>query len=79
MTMGEERIVLTRWSPLMAIPFLRTLWRVPKTVRGMAIVIDDEGIPPFDGRRQDTIAWSEIAAHHVASLPDAHVRNLHIA
>jgi hypothetical protein len=101
MTTAEERIVLTRWSPLMAlavlavtatlavgplltllsgtgtrveqalmgvltaffaIPFLWTLWRVPKTLRGMGIVIDDEGIHPFDGRRADTIAWSEIAA-----------------
>jgi hypothetical protein len=100
MTGGGVRIVLTRWSPLMAlgvlavtavlavgpllalldadtlterivmavltaifaIPFVWTLWRIPKAVRGMGITIDEIGIHPFDGKTTDTIAWSEIAA-----------------
>lgn len=108
MTSAGERIVLTRWSPLMAlgvlavtatlavaplltlmsgtgtrveqafmgvltaifaIPFVWTLWRVPKTLRGMGIVIDQEGIHPFDGKRTDTIAWSEIAAVGFGAYP----------
>ena len=95
-----ERIVLTKWSPLlaagvlfvaaslwvvpllglilvprsrteaitfgvltavMAIPFLWVVWRIPATVRGMGIAVDDIGIHPFNGNRTDTIAWPEIA------------------
>jgi hypothetical protein len=101
MTDGGVRIVLTRWSPLMAlgvlvvtailaagplltllsgtgtrveqifmgiltavfaVPFLWTLWRIPKTLRGMGIAIDEAGIHPFDGKTTDTIPWSDIAA-----------------
>ncbi|HEX2287085.1 MAG TPA: hypothetical protein VHI10_20060 [Mycobacterium sp.] len=56
-----ERIVMGVFSVLFAIPFLWTLWRIPKTVRGMGVAVDHKGIHPFDGKRTDTIAWSEIA------------------
>jgi hypothetical protein len=100
MTTPGVRIVLTRWSPLMALgvlvvtavlaagpllalrsgdhttleraflvalalvfaaPFVWTLWRIPKTLRGMGILVDDIGIHQFDGRQTDTIAWADIA------------------
>jgi hypothetical protein len=99
MTTAEERIVLTRWSPLMALcvlvitgtlavgpllsllnahtvtdrvtmglltavfsaPFLWTLRRIPKTLRGMGIAVDHNGIHSFDGNDTATYAWSDIA------------------
>jgi hypothetical protein len=45
---------------LFTIPFLWTLWRIPKTLRGMGILVDDAGIHQFDGKHTDTIGWSEI-------------------
>jgi len=61
-TTRVEQAVMGVLTVVFAIPFLWTAWRVPKTLRGMGIAIDDEGIHPFDGRRGDTIEWSEIAA-----------------
>lgn len=57
-----ERIVMAMFTGVFAIPFLWTLWRIPKTLRGMGITIDETGVHPFDGKATDTIAWSEIAA-----------------
>ena len=114
---GSERIVLTKWSPLlaigvlfvaaslwvvpllglilvprsrteaitygvltavMAIPFLWVVWRIPATVRGMGIAIDDIGIHPFDGKRTDTIAWPEIAGIGFGSYAGKSVQGLEI-
>ncbi|MBB2774414.1 UNVERIFIED_ORG: hypothetical protein GGE11_005369 [Mycolicibacterium obuense] len=57
-----ERISFGVASALLAIPFLWVCLRIPKTLRGMGIEVDEDGVHPFDGARTDTIAWHEIAA-----------------
>lgn len=60
---GGADLVL-RWLGVgvLAVPFLWVARRVPKTVRGMGLAVDANGIHPFDGATVDSIGWHEIAA-----------------
>ena len=55
-----ERIFLGLVSVVFGAPFLWTLWRTPKAVRGMGISVDDRGIHEFDGGIVATVEWPDI-------------------
>jgi hypothetical protein len=59
-TVGE-RVFLSVLGVVFGAPLLWALWRTPKALRGMGILVDDTGIHEFDGKRTDTVAWSDIA------------------
>jgi hypothetical protein len=58
---AAELAVFGAFTAVLALPFVWTVWRMPKTLRGTGIEIDSVGIHPFDGRPVGTITWSEIA------------------
>lgn len=55
-----ERVFLVMLSFTFGAPFLWSVWRAPKAVRGMGITVDCTGIHEFDGGNADTVAWSDI-------------------
>lgn len=55
-----EMVFLGLLCAVFGFPFLWTLWRVPKALRGMGIEIDADGIHQFDGRRVETIRWADV-------------------
>ena len=55
-----DRILLGIVTAVFGAPFLWTLWRIPKAMRGMGIAIDDVGISEFDGGNVATVPWSEV-------------------
>ncbi|MGW0159679.1 hypothetical protein ACWDUN_10200 [Mycobacterium sp. NPDC003323] len=59
---GTDLVLRCLGIAVLAVPFGWVAWRVPKTLRGMGLIVDAAGIHPFDGGVVDTIGWHEIAA-----------------
>ncbi len=67
----EQVLTVVLRTPPLAVAFGWMLWRITKSLPGMGVTVDHNGISPFDGRRTDTINWSEIAGIGFGSYPHA--------